>query len=141
MADNISRVGKVSSINYENGTIRVTYPAMDNAVTEEFPVINMGGEYFMPAIGDRVLVLHLSNGAATGFVLGKFWDADNKPAEHGADIFRKEMAKKAGEAYLRYNGTTELKGPEVKLTASSGSVTVSQILNLIKRVGALEAKV
>ena len=58
------RVGCVSKINYEEGTIEVTYPDRDDAVTDPFPVLSFNDEYKMPDIGQDVLVLHLSNGSA-----------------------------------------------------------------------------
>ena len=41
------RVGCVSKINYEEGTIEVTYPDRDDAVTDPFPVLSFNDEYKM----------------------------------------------------------------------------------------------
>ena len=82
------RVGCVSKINYKEGTIEVTYPDRDDAVTDPFPVLSFNDEYKMPGIGDDVLVLHLSNGSALGVVLGPYWNEDNKPQVSGKDVFR-----------------------------------------------------
>lgn len=62
MAERLIRIGKVSSIDYANGMISVTYPDMDGATTDNFPVFSLTDEYKMPGIGQEVLVLHLSNG-------------------------------------------------------------------------------
>ena len=83
------RVGCVSKINYEEGTIEVTYPDRDDAVTDPFPVLSFNDEYKMPDIGQDVLVLHLSNGSALGIVLGPYWIKDNKPAVSGKDVYRR----------------------------------------------------
>ncbi len=131
--DKLIRKGNVSSINYEDGTIRVVYPGLDDAVTDEFPVFSCNDEYKMPEIGAEVLVLHLSNNMAAGVVIGKCWDGWNKPPESGADVFRKELAQAIGEAYLRYGSKeAELVAPEIRLTCSEGSVTVSELLKLVQ---------
>jgi phage baseplate assembly protein gpV len=132
------RVGCVSKINYEEGTIEVTYPDRDDAVTDPFPVLSFNDEYKMPDIGQDVLVLHLSNGSALGIVLGPYWNKDNKPAASGKDVYRKEMAQKPGKAYTQYkDGTVELRGPAVRLTCSSGSITVAQLLAMKSKVDSL----
>ena len=119
------RVGCVSKINYEEGTIEVTFPDRDDA-------------YKMPDIGQDVLVLHLSNGSALGIVLGPYWNKDNKPAASGKDVYRKEMAQKPGKAYTQYkDGTVELRGPAVRLTCSSGSITVAQLLAMKSKADSL----
>ena len=62
------RFGKISSVNYEAGTVRVVYHEKDDCVTSEIPLLSF--EYMMPEVDDAVLVLHLSNGAEAGVVLG-----------------------------------------------------------------------
>lgn len=123
------RVGCVSKINYVAGTIEVTYPDRDDAVTDPFPVLSFNDEYKMPDIGDDVLVLHLSNGSALGLVLGPYWNEDNKPQVSGKDVYRKELSRTPGKAYVQFkDGTVDLRGPAVRLTCSSGSITVAQLL-------------
>lgn len=132
------RVGCVSKINYEEGAIEVTYPDRDDAVTDPFPVLSFNDEYKMPEIGQDVLVLHLSNGSALGIVLGPYWNKDNKPAVSGKDVYRKEMAQTPGKAYAQYkDGTVELRGPAVRLTCSSGAITVAQLLAMKSKVDSL----
>lgn len=132
------RVGCVSKINYEEGTIEVTYPDRDDAVTDPFPVLSFNDEYKMPDIGQDVLVLHLSNGSALGIVLGPYWNKDHKPAVSGKDVYRKEMAQTPGKAYTQYkDGTVELRGPAVRLTCSSGAITVAQLLAMKNKVDSL----
>lgn len=106
MPDDI-RVGRVSSINYEKGMIKVLYTDKDQSVTKELPVLSMNDEYKMPDIGDMVLVLHLSNGSSMGVVMGTFWSNSNKPAESGKGIYRKELGSSPGEAYIRYDSSSK----------------------------------
>lgn len=104
MANMNIRLGKVSSIDYENGMISVTYPDLDDSVSDMFPVFSFTDEYKMPRIGKEVLVLHLSNGQSAGVVLGKYWNKDNKPSVSGEKMFRKELSSEPGEAYIQYEG-------------------------------------
>lgn len=79
MNNDVIRIGKVSSVNATAGMVRVTYPDKDNSVTAELPVFSFTGEYRMPEVGSQVLVVHLSNGAAAGIVLGNYWNKSAPP--------------------------------------------------------------
>lgn len=105
------RVGFVSAIDYAAGTVSVTYPDMDDEVTQQLPLLSpIADEYFMPKVEDQVLIVHLSNGAEVGVVLGRPWDEDHKPAESGAGIYRKDFDRNIGSAFLRYDAASgELK--------------------------------
>lgn len=70
MNNNI-RIGKISAIDYASGLVRVVYHDKDDAVTGLIPLLS--SEYFMPQVGDQVIVLHLSNGTEAGVVLGRPW--------------------------------------------------------------------
>lgn len=104
MADKPIRIGRVSSINKAGGTIRVTYPDRDDSVTAEIPVFSFTDEYKMPPIGAEVLVLHLSNGAAAGVMMGRYWNSQNLPP--ATSTFRKEMGETYGQSYMEYDGGT-----------------------------------
>ena len=58
------RIGRISAINYTDGTARIVYTDRDNAVTPELPLLS--AEYCMPKVDDLVLVLHLPTGASAG---------------------------------------------------------------------------
>lgn len=136
MDKNIFRIGKVSSIDYENGMLQVVYTDKDNAVTAKLPYANFGNEYNMPGIGEQVMVAHLSNGTGRGVVLGSMWNKKNLPRENGKELYRKELSKVPGAAYLRFNEKngeylirapavllhgvdhTDLEGPEVNIAAN-----------------------
>ena len=124
------RIGKVSKINYKDGLISATYPDMDDSVTDDVPVFSFTGEYKMPAVGDEILVLHLSNGQSAGVVMGRYWNEDNPPAVYGKNVFRKELADTAGDAYIQYkDGNITLKDQKATHTLKS----------LEDRISALEA--
>jgi len=135
MAENNIRIGRISSINYKKGTIKVVYPDKSNAVTTELPVLNFCGEYKMPGIGEKVLVLHLSNGTSAGVVLGTFWSGANLPLDAGKGIYKKEYAAEKGKAYSRYDEATNdliFKAGNIKFQTSSGETTIEE---MIKRLG------
>jgi phage baseplate assembly protein gpV len=104
-SEKLIRIGRVSSVNTSGGTIRVTYPDRDDSVTAEIPVFSFTDEYKMPPIGAEVLVLHLSNGAAAGVMMGRYWNSQNTPPAPGS-TFRKEMGETFGQAYMEYDGGT-----------------------------------
>ena len=95
------RIGKISSFNYPKGTARITYEDRNSSTTVEMPFI--AWEYFMPEVGDQVLVAHLSNGTCAAFIIGPVWHNGHRPVEGWEGLYRKEYFKKAGKAYERYD--------------------------------------
>ena len=100
------RVGKVSSIDYPSGMIRVVYHDKDDDVTRPIPLFS--SEYAMPPVGALVAVVHLSNGAEAGVVLGRPWSAKLTPPEGFQGLYRKDFDLKPGQCYFRYDAA----GPE-----------------------------
>lgn len=130
MAEKYIRIGKVSSVDNEKGMISVTYPDLDDSVTDDLPVFSMTDEYKMPPIGAEVLVLHLSNGCTAGVVMGRYWNEANMPPISGQNVFRKELGGSFGEAYIQYaNG-------DITLKDKKGSSTLASILNRLKNLEA-----
>lgn len=125
MGESLLRIGKVSSVDYETGMMRVVYTDKGAAVTKEMPYMNFNDEYNMPKIGTRVLTAHLSNGNSRGVVIGPMWNRANKPAEAGKGIFRKEMSKTKGAAITRYDddsGEYLLKAPNVRINGVNKTI-------------------
>ena len=89
------RFGKISSVNYEAGTVRVVYHEKDDCVTSEIPLLS--SEYKTPEVDDAVLVLHLSNGAEVGVVLGRPWGDENKPPRAARVSGAKTLTGKPGK--------------------------------------------
>jgi len=120
------RIGKISTINYSAGTVRVVYKDRDDNVTKELPMLSF--EYHMPKIDDLVLILHLSNGTEAGVVLGRFWTNKNVPAEGYEGLFRKELGNTQGNCFVRYDENTgelsiESNG-DIKIKAA-GNITIN----------------
>lgn len=126
MAETI-RVGKVSSVDYATGLVRVVYHDKDDSVTAPMPML--ANEYYMPKVDDQVIVLHLSNGTEAGVVLGKYWTGKNLPPEGKAGLFRKDLGTTPGEAMIRYDGGT--------LTIQAASVVISGDLSITGKLSVL----
>lgn len=152
MAEKSIRIGMVSKVNYASGMIEVTYPDMDDTVTDELPVCSFNDEYKMPDIGREVLVLHLSNGSAAGVVMGPYWNGGNRPTASGKGVYRKEMGPEPGKAYTQYRDETlTIKAPSVRLACDAGrtmefdasaiqfvcdegTVTAARIIQAVERI-------
>lgn len=120
-SSDVIRVGRVSSVDYTNGMVSVVYPDRDSMVTRKLPYFCHCGEYMMPAIDDEVIVCHLSDNSANGVVMGKFWDADNKPPVSGAGKFYKSLG---GESYMSCTGD------EITFHDKHGTITLAEIIAL-----------
>ena len=133
MADRTIRIGKVSSVDYNNGMIKVTYPDLDNSVTDSLPYLTFNDEYKMPKVGTSVLVAHLSNGSAAGVIIGTYWNKSNNPPVSGKEMYRKDLAQAIGEAFLQYgsDGLT-IHAPSITLSTESKSITIDEIIEHIK---------
>lgn len=114
------RQGIVSSVNYEEGRVRVMYPDKNEAVTQELPLQSF--EYDMPAVGDLVYVAHQSNSIENGLVLGRYWHDGNIPAEFGSHIWIKELGEGCFLKYDRKEKTFTLKAKKIVL---DGDVAVT----------------
>lgn len=129
----ILRIGKISSINYTDGTARVLYTDRDNSVTVELPLLSF--EYCMPSIDDFVLVCHLPNGGMAGVIIGPYWNDNNRPPEGKEGLYRKDFDKNPGMCFMRYeNGRMEIVAPNLYLSGQKGS-TFDELLT---RIEALE---
>lgn len=121
----MNRIGRVSKVNYEAGTVRVAYPDRDGMVTDELPVLSIGGEYRMPAVGDEVFVAHLSNNPNFGVVAGRFFGESNVPTESGKGVFRKELGTAPGAAWIR------CVNDEIEFHDQNGSVKLADLIGLL----------
>lgn len=156
------RIGKVSSIDYDNGMVQVLYTDRDGAVTKALPVLTFNDEYKMPPVGSYVLVAHLSNGTEAGYILGTYWNEAHAPSSTGKGVYRKEYGSRQGAAYTVYddeNAILEIHGDNIVLTGAAfdiignaisfvcaaGEITAAQIIEKFsdheKRLKEVESKV
>lgn len=126
------RVGFVSSINYPEGTVKVTYPDKDDAVTADLPVLKFGNEYCMPEVDDAVLVVHLSNNSASGIVLGTYWTDEEKSDENMPGVRKKVWGKEAYEEFKE--GVFLIRAPQIVLKDANGQITLRELLQMKKDI-------
>ena len=160
----VLRTGRISSLNVQKGYARVTYQDRDNMVTSEMPLLQFGHIYWLPRVGDPVMVVHSDNGGEMGVILGRYWCNENVPPEPKEEFFRQEF-ERGGKSFLRHSEgeVTELyaingvlvtatdKGVEVecskggyklietdggvKVDASAGGVTIDATSGGVKITG------
>lgn len=139
MEKQILRIGRISSLNPEKGTARVTYEDRDGDTTAELPFL--AWEYWMPKIADRVLVGHLSNGMAAGVIIGPVWNGSKRPAAHGTGRYHKKMSHDK-DAFIDYQDESETlvlraKVVEILVNSNDRLDLYAEIDDLKRRVSAL----
>lgn len=133
----VLRIGNISKVNYAEGTAEVTYEDRDAATTNAFPYL--AWTYWMPKIGDTVLVGHLASGA-TAVILGPYWTDDHRPAGAGEGIYRQEMSNTPGVAYDSYSektGNRTIHAGQITFETNAGTTTLASIL---ARISSLETR-
>ena len=128
--NDVIRIGKVSSVDYEKGMISVYYEDRTAMVTSIMPVLS-NGRYKMPKVGESILVAHLSNGTNAAVVLGTVFNDANVPKSSGQNVYYEELSD---------NTMISSDGTDITLTAVVGSINVSTLINLVKRVETLERR-
>lgn len=138
------RVGRISTVNAASGTARVVYADQDNAVSAEIPLLAL--EYQLPQAGQLVFVLAAGQRQV---ILGRVWNAVNRPPEGGEGLYRKDLDATAGRAVLRYDAATGvllMHAPVLRFTETQGGGEASlgellrRIVSLENRVAALEER-
>lgn len=125
--DDLIRIGRISALNYKEGTAKVVYKDRDDMVTGDFPLL--ATEYMMPKVDDMVLVLHFKNCKARGVIIGPIWNDNNRPEINGKGKYLKRMTDKA--SFKAEDGTLEINAEDIKLTCSAGTITVAQLIRHI----------
>ena len=109
------------------GRIKVRRP--EAAGAEDFwvrllvPVAgNDRGTFWLPAVGDEVLLLAEGPDLAAGYVVGSLWSAKDRPPEPASAAATRHTLKTPSGALLRFDDSP---GAErIELVASDGSTTV-----------------
>lgn len=105
----IFRIGKVSSVNGANCTVRVTFPDKEDLVSDDLPVIVIGSHetkgYWVPEVDTQVLCCFLpiisGCGLNKGFVIGGFYSVEDPPEETDPDV---RCIKFPDGSFFRYDG-------------------------------------
>jgi phage baseplate assembly protein V len=98
------RIGIVTQVNPEKGSVRVKLPDADGEISDELPVLfkktGKDKDYWMPDIGEHVLCVFLPYGPEQGFVIGAFYsEVDKVPV---TDKNKKRIAFEDG-TYMEYD--------------------------------------
>ena len=120
----LMRVGKVTNVYPSTGKVKVMYEDQDNT-SLPLSMLTMNNEVSMPAVGDRVLTMHMENGSSKGFVLGTYYGGNKKPKASSG--YRKDLG---GGAYVScQDGKYTIHADEITLSCSAGSIKVSDIIS------------
>lgn len=92
------RIGKVTNIYPTTGKIKVMYED-ERSASLPLSMLTMNQEYSMPAVGDKVVTVHMANGSSKGFVLGTYYGGGMQPKANAG--YRKDFK---GGAYATCNG-------------------------------------
>ena len=125
--NNLIRIGKISSFNYPKGTARITYEDKGQSTTVEMPFLCNAWQYWMPRVGDQVLVVHLSNGSCAAMILGPIWHDGHRPPEGFEGLYRKEYSNHEGMAYERYDANVPIYNEWITGTAEIEATEKYQI--------------
>jgi len=120
----IIKIGSVSSINYESGTVQVVFQDKGASVSKDLPLLSF--EYNMPNVGDSVICVFLPNGRGEGFCLGSYFNNNNYPIDHG-EVYRKDLMD---EAYFKYDKSTHTLTINAENISLIGNVVVDGNLNV-----------
>jgi len=99
------RIGKISSFDYPKGTAKITYEDKNDSTTAFFSFL--AWQYWMPKVGDQVIVAHLSNGTCAATILGPVWHDGHRPPEGYEGLYRKDYSNEFWQAYERYDAKAE----------------------------------
>lgn len=106
---NMVRIGYVSSVNTQNGSIRATFPDKNNTVSDELPVLTRGSaknkDYWLPDINEQVVCLLLPNGenSGAGFCLGTYFSDTALPVVSNSNKRRLDFLD---GTYIEYDRST-----------------------------------
>lgn len=120
------RIGRVTNIYPSTGRVKVMYED-EGSASLPLSMLTMNQEYSMPAVGDRVVTMHMENGSSKGFVLGTYYGGGMQPKANAG--YRKDFGSGAyatcrGGAYLLSAGSVSIKGGS-RVSVSAGGAAVS----------------
>lgn len=129
-----TRIGKVTNVYPSTGKVKVMYEDEDSA-SLPLSMLTMNQEYFMPAVGDRVVTMHMENGSSKGFVLGTYYGGSMQPKANAG--YRKDFGRNAyvicrnGVYQLSAGGVSIKGGSQVSLFGGGAAVSLNGDAKLI----------
>jgi phage baseplate assembly protein gpV len=125
--NDIVRIGKVSTINYDAGTASVIYTDKNNEASPQYPLFSSA--YEMPNVDDTVVVIMLPNSTSKGFIVGVPFSGKKIPDKSGKGIFYKEFSDGTSIYYNPSSKTLAIDVDKVTLESLtvSGALTAGSI--------------
>jgi phage baseplate assembly protein V len=129
------RVCKVTRINPDAGTVRVSLPDAGNMESFDLPVLFKKTQddhyYTMPDIGEQVVCVFLPIGLEQGFVLGAVYSGPDPVPHPGPDITRVEFANGAYMEHDRATGGLDIFiNGDIDITAAGHMTLVASRIDL-----------
>ena len=128
------RVGRISSIDYETGCADVCFKGEEDVIYTDLPFLAF--EYKMPKVNDLVLVVAQKYAQKkSGFIIGPYFNDENKPEVSGKDYFFKRFSD---TAYIKYDA----KKDEIEIIAGKVGMKNLVVENIeVKNLTAEKAKI
>lgn len=131
----LMRVGKVTNVYNSTGKVKVVYED-ENNTSRPLSMLTMNDEYSMPAVGDRVVTVHMENGSSKGFVLGTYYGGGTQPKASGG--YRKDFGS---GAYVVCNSDGyNLKSAKATISGSKANVSLGSDASLTGQNVLIEAE-
>lgn len=131
----IVRVGTVTNVYPSEGKARVFY-ADRNETSVKLPLLST--EFRMPKVGVAVATIHM-DGRSNGFVLGEYWNEENRPPASGKTSYMKQIGS---NSYMQCAGEKlTIYSPEIVFQSDAGTVTMEELMALFNRVSDLENRI
>ena len=119
-------IGRVSSVDCDNGYVRVTYPEYDNTVSSWIPLLAF--EYQMPEVGSLVATL-LDDEHDNGVCLGKIFSNEQKPAVqsgYGKVIDGVQITNQDGTFDIKFDGNSYIRFKDGVMTIKAEKVNITE---------------
>ena len=120
----VIRVGEVSKVNYDKGTIEVAYKDRDDSVTDEICMVS-NNLYRMPVVGQMACVLHNSADQEMGTCIGTFWNGVAYESYDGKSGNYEEKIDGNTTETVGKNATHKI-GGDLKFIVGGSTVTLTQ---------------
>lgn len=119
-------IGRVSSVDCENGYVRVTYPEYDNTVSSWIPLLAF--EYQMLEVGSLVATL-LDDEHDNGVCLGKIFSNEQKPevqSGYGKVIDGMQITSKDGTFNIKFDDNNYIRFKDGVMTIKAEKVNITE---------------
>ncbi len=130
--NDIVRIGKISTIDYEAGTASVVYTDRNNEPSPNFPFFSLF--YEMPKLDDTVVVLLLPNSTTRGFILGVPFSKKKIPFKSGKNIFYKKFHDGTHILYDSEKKTMEITANHILIKGRLKAETIEADSLIVKEI-------